>query len=106
MHKLIYSNQAKIDLDDAISHIAEGSVSNALSYLTNYNKKIELLILNPYMGVECKNKLIQRDCRVLIYESHIIIYRVDDILSNILIIRIYHGSANYANKFNKDKINE
>ena len=30
----------------------EDSKSNALNYLIGYEDKIELLILNPYMGVE------------------------------------------------------
>jgi plasmid stabilization system protein ParE len=101
MYNIIYSNQAQVDLEDAISHIAKDSVTNALNYLTDYEEKIELLRLNPYMGVECKNKLIQRDCRVLVYRSHIIIYKVDTTIDEIFIIRIYHGSVDYANKENK-----
>jgi len=91
-----------MDLEDAISHIASESVVNALNYLKNYKEKLELLRLNPYMGVECKNKLIKRDCRVLVYSSHIIIYNVDASLNNIFIIRIYHGSVDYINKFGKE----
>ena len=106
MHNIKYSNKAQVDLDDAISHIAKDSITNALNYLASYEDKIELLRLNPYMGVECKNKLIKRDCRILIYESHIIIYNIDESLDNIFIIRIYHGSVDYANKFNSEKIDE
>ena len=102
MYNVIYSNQAQMDLEDAIAYIAKESVSNALSYLKSYKDKIELLRLNPHMGVECENKLIKRDCRVLIHKSHIIIYNIDESLNNIFIIRIYHGSVNYANKFGKE----
>lgn len=76
MHNIKYSNQASLDLDDAISYITKKSVANALAYLSRYEEKIELLKLNPYMGVECKNKLIQRDYRVLVHESHIVVYKV------------------------------
>ena len=103
MFSVKYSNQAEIDLEDAISHIAKESVQNALGYLKNYENKIDLLRLNPHMGVECKNKLIKRDCRVLVYESYIIIYQVDESLDQIFIIRIYHSSVDYANKFNKEE---
>lgn len=41
------------------------------------------------------------ECRVLVHESHIIIYRVDENINEIFIIRIYHGSVDYANKFNR-----
>ncbi len=101
MHKIKYSNTAQVDLHDAISHIANENMTNAVNYLLRYEDKIELLKLNPYMGVECKNKLIQRECRVLVHESHIVIYKI---LQNneILIIRIFHGSADYKNKLNKE----
>ena len=102
MLNIKYSNKAQIDLDNAIAHIAKESISNALNYLINYEDKIELLRLNPYMGVECKNKLIKKDCRVLVYENHIIIYKVDGNINEIFIIRIYHGSVDYVNKFNSD----
>ncbi len=102
MHNIKYSNKAQEDLDDAISHIAKDSIANALNYLANYEDKIELLRLNPHMGVECKNKLIKRDCRVLVYKSHIIIYKIGSKIDEIFIIRIYHGAVDYANKFNSD----
>jgi plasmid stabilization system protein ParE len=101
MHSIKYSKQAQADLESAISHIADESVVNALGYLSRYEEKIHFLRLNPYMGVECKNKLIKRECRVLVHESHIIIYRVDENINKIFIIRIYHGSVDYANKFNR-----
>ena len=105
MHNIKYSNQAEVDLTTAIEYIAQESVTNALHYLKKYEDKIELLRLNPCMGVKCKTKLIKRECRILVYESHIIIYRVDDSLHEIFIIRIYHGSVDYINRFNKEKSN-
>jgi len=105
MHNIKYSNQAEVDLNTAIEYIAHESVTNALHYLKKYEDKIELLRSNPYMGVECKVRLIKRECRILVYESHIIIYKVDDNLDEIFIVRIYHGSVDYINRFNKEKSN-
>lgn len=105
MHNIKYSNQAEIDLENAISYIAKDSKQNAISYLLRYEEKIELLKLNPNMRVECKNKLINRDCRVLVHESHIIVYRVDTNTNNILIIRIFHSYEEYKSKLNGN-INE
>jgi len=102
MFSVKYSNQAEIDLENAIAHIVKESVKNALNYLKKYEDKIELLRLNPYMGVECKNKRINRDCRVLLYKSHIVIYKVKEELNEILIVRIYHSTVDYANKLKKN----
>jgi plasmid stabilization system protein ParE len=102
MHNIRYSNLALIDLEDAIYHIAKESKTNALAYLSKYEEKIELLKLNPFMGVECKSKLIKKECRILVHESHIIIYKVDMNINEIFIIRIYHSSVDYTNKFNRE----
>jgi len=99
MYNVKYSNQAEIDLHDAIAYIAEESVMLALEYLKSYEKKVELLQLNPLMGVECNTKGIKKECRVIVYKSHIVIYRVNNIMNEIFIIRIYHHSENYVKTF-------
>jgi len=104
MYNISYSKQAEIDLADAISYIAETSINNALAYLLRYEDKIELLRLNPQMGTECVNKQIKRDCRIVVNESHMIIYQIDEKNKSIFIIRIFHGSVDYANKFNREII--
>lgn len=101
MYNIQYSNEAQNDLSDAVSHIASQSKTNALDYLARYEKKIELLRLNPLMGVGCKNKSIKRDCRVLVHESHIMVYKVLEDKDTIFIIRIFHSTVNYASKMNK-----
>ena len=104
MYNIKYSNQAMIDLEEAILHIAKESISNAMNYLSGYEEKIELLQLNPDMGVACKTKLINRDCRVLVYRSHLVIYRVDKENSKLFIIRIYHASVDYIKKLNEKMV--
>jgi len=99
MYKLKYSVAAEYDLHDAIEYIAQESSKNAKEYLKGYEKKIELLQLNPYMGVECKSKDIQYNCRILVYKSHIIIYRVFEEAEELFIIRIYRSSEDYIHKF-------
>ncbi|MAD40792.1 MAG: hypothetical protein CL623_00150 [Arcobacter sp.] len=106
MHNIKYSNKAYVDIVEAIDYIASTSKINALDYLVRYEEKIELLRSNPYMGIECKNKLIKRDCRIIVHESHIIIYKVLNKEKEILIIRIFHSSVDYASKVNNEKINK
>ena len=102
MHNIKYTNQAEVDLDEAISHIAEESVPNAMHYLVGYEEKIELLRENPSMGTYCKNKGIKRECRVLVYKSHIVIYKIIEDQSKILIIRVFHTSVDYVNKLKQE----
>jgi plasmid stabilization system protein ParE len=104
MHSIKYSKHAQIDIDEIILGIATESKINALAYLSRYEEKIELLRLNPYMGVECKNKLIKRDCRVLVHESHMVVYKVMEDTTEIYLIRIFHGSVDYAKKVNNERI--
>jgi len=98
MYKIKYSNQAEADLHDAIEYIAKESVSIAIDYLNGYQDKIELLQLNPFMGIECKTKLIKRDCRILVYKSHIVIYNIYTTANVIFIVRIYHHSEDYITR--------
>lgn len=98
MYKISYSKQALVDLDNAIEFIANDSPENAESYLDGYEKVIELLKNNPFLGVDCRQKQIKRECKILIYKKHLIIYSVDTKSSTIFIIRIFHSSQNYANK--------
>jgi len=100
MYKITYSKQAKIDIEDVIDYIAKESAPKVLAYLKSYEDKIKLLRLNPYMGVECKNKRIKRECRILVHKSHIIIYKINESTEDIFLVRIYHGAADYANKYN------
>jgi len=48
MYNIKYSNKAELDLEEAILHIAQESITNSLSYLSGYEEKIELLIIRIY----------------------------------------------------------
>ncbi len=100
MFKVIYTTQAELDLHDAIAYISEESISTALAYLSGYEEKIALLQKNPMMGVACKTKDIHRDCHILIYKNHLVIYKIDEENRQLLIVRIYHASSDYIKKLN------
>ena len=48
MYSIKYSNQAELDLEGAIAHIAQESITNAMNYLFGYEEKIELFIIRVY----------------------------------------------------------
>lgn len=96
MHKVVYSNEAEDDISSIIAYIAKESQNNALAYLERYEERIALLQANPKMGTPCVNKNIDKVCRVLTSESHIVIYQESS--DEIFIIRIFHQSVNYPIK--------
>ena len=99
MLRVNYSRQALQDLDEALGHIYAESRTNAIAYRERYEKKIVLLQSNPEMGTDCNNKNIKLNCRVLVFESHIIVYRLDFENNEILIIRVFHQTKNYQEEF-------
>lgn len=93
--KLVYTCKAEEDLDSIFAYIAENNPANALNYIEKMRSAIENLIISPHMGVSCKAKGINRDCRILIFEKYLIFYHVDEDDSEITILRILHGSRKY-----------
>ena len=98
MHRIRYTLQAEIDLEEMIDHIAKESLPNALAYLERYEKTVDLLSRNPQMGTKCINKNIRRECRIIVFESHLIVYRTMSEEQEIRIIRIFHHRVDYAKK--------
>ncbi len=97
--KLTYTCKAEEDLDSIFAYIAENSPANASNYIEKMRSAIENLIISPHMGVSCKAKGINRDCRILIFENYLIFYQVDEDDNEITILRILHGSRKYQNLF-------
>lgn len=95
MHNVVYSNKAEQDIRDIVAYIAEESLTNALEYLERYEERIVLLQDNPKMGTHCKNKNINKECRVLKSDSHIIVYTEDEERCELFIMRIFHQAVNY-----------
>lgn len=98
MYKVVYSNEAEEDIRDIFTYVAEKSLTNALAYLERYEEKIVLLQDNPKMGTLCKNKNINKVCRVLQLESHLMIYEEDEEKCELFIVRIFHQTVNYPSK--------
>jgi len=102
MYEIKYTNLAEADLNEAVGYIAGQSVSAAREYLSGFDRKIELLRSNPFMGFECESKGIRRDCRMTVYRRHLVIYRVDAHEKKILIVRIFHHAEDYVEKLEAD----
>mgnify|MGYP002635282573 CR=1 FL=1 len=96
MLNILYTELAEQDLFNLFEIISKDKPTVAVEYITKLEKHIELLQYNPELGLECKNKNINKDCRILIYEDYLIFYRTSN--KEIHIIRILNSRTNYTNK--------
>ncbi|RLA84480.1 MAG: hypothetical protein DRG78_01355 [Epsilonproteobacteria bacterium] len=96
MHNIKYTALAKEDLFNIFEIISQDKPTVAVEYINKLEIYIELLESNPKMGVECENKNIKEDCRILIYENYLIFYRI--IESDIHILRLINSKMNYQDR--------
>jgi len=96
MLNIVYTKLAEKDLFELFETILEDKPTVAVEYITKLEKYIELLQDNPELGLECKSKNINKDCRILIFENYLIFYQLD--VDNIRIIRILNSRLNYIDK--------
>ena len=94
--KIIYSPQAREDLWEIKSYIADELANpSAAARITNkVVKDCSNLKNNPYLGAELKSKFeVETDMRYLISSNYIAFYKVVD--NEIHVIRIRDGRTNY-----------
>lgn len=94
MLEIRYSKLAEQDLYSIFKIISEDKPSVAVEYIDKLEETIGLLSTNPKLGIECKNKNIDKDCRILIFENYLIFYKIDD--SAIHIGRILNSRVDYS----------
>ena len=75
---LKYSESAIEDLYEILDFIALDSPKRASSFIDKLKSKIELLTIFPNLGVSCRNKGIAEDCRIMIFESYLVFYAIED----------------------------
>lgn len=96
MYNIIYTQLTEEDLFSLFEIISQDKPTVAVEYITKLEKQIELLQSNPMLGLECKNKNINKNCRILIYEDYLIFYTLKK--TSITIIRILNSKINYLEK--------
>lgn len=98
MFNIRYAELAEADLSELFHIIYEDKPISAIEYIDRFDKFITLLEDNPFMGIECKRKKIDRDCQVLVYENYLIFYTVKK--EEIVIIRILNAHNDFNDKIN------
>lgn len=98
MYNIRYTQLAESDLSRLFQLIHEDKPIVAIEFIDKLDKFIGLLEQNPFMGIECKTKKIDKDCRVLVYEMYLIFYTVKE--QEIVIIRILNAHNDYNQNLN------
>jgi plasmid stabilization system protein ParE len=88
-----YSKKSLHDLENIFHYIANSSPNNAINYLSKVKEKIELIASFPNIGIDCKNKGINEECQIYIFDSYLIFYTKQT--NAIIINRIIHHGINY-----------
>jgi len=102
MHSITYTQLAEEDLFALFEIISQDKPTVAVEYITKLENQIKLLQSNPMLGLECKNKNINKNCRILIYEDYLIFYTLKN--TNIIIIRILNSKIDYLHKITATRI--
>ncbi len=91
-----YSKKSQKDLESIYCLIAEDKKRAADEFLNSIESYILLLKTNPEMGIECREKGFNRDCRVLFYGNYTILYKITN--THIAIQRVINTKQNYKGK--------
>ena len=74
----VYIYNTIFNVDFVVEHILlRDYASNTIEYINKLRIYIKLLEENPYMGVDCKNKHINKKCRIIIFENYNIYYSIE-----------------------------
>ncbi len=92
--ELKYSEDSLTDLDEILEFIAKDSPARAITFIEKIKTKIELLTVFPDLGVNCHNKGIPEDCRVMIFKAYLIFYIYDE--EEIIVLSIINAAEDYT----------
>ena len=94
-YKVLFLEQAELDLNDILDFIAKDAPLRALDYIDILYSEITKLSSFPEIGVLCKRKNVKHDCRILIIDDYLVFYKIDKQAFVITIGRVLHSSVNY-----------
>ena len=99
-YRVFRSDIAEQDLISILNCIADDAkdVNIAIKYLDKLENSIMNLEQFPYIGVIPRYKSLRiQGLRILIVESHLVFYRVNESKKEVSIIRVLHGKQDYVN---------
>ena len=96
--RLQYLQTALDDLIDILDYIAQDSIERAHSFVDKNEKRIKSLESHPLLGrIPRVQKLRRHGFRVLVVESYLIFYTIDE--RTVYIHRVIHNARHLENIF-------
>ena len=98
MYSLFVTAQAEDDLDNIVAYIAQKlcSPSAAGELLYGVEACYENLRRTPYMYGECSDiKLKAEGYRRAVIGSYVLVFKIDEVSKNVLIMRYFYGARDY-----------
>ena len=99
MYSLFVTAQAENDLDDIVAYITQKlfNPSAAGELLDGVEACYENLRRTPYMYGECSDtKLRAEGYRRVVIGSYVLVYKIDEVSKNVLIMRYFYGARDYV----------
>jgi len=93
VYKLSISDEAEVDLEEAVAYVTKDSKRYATELHKNIVHAAESLTCMPLRGTT-RDDLV-KDCRLLIVGSYLLVYKVEN--KTVSIVRILHQSQNAHN---------
>lgn len=94
--RVVYSQDAKLDVQRLWFFIASKSQYSAINIITNLADKIESLSSFPKLGFPVEAASFEHEIRELLVHDYVIRYSIEANIINIL--RIWHGKENQRNE--------
>lgn len=95
MHKLIYTVDAKKDIQNILAYIMDNLNNSSAAYrlLDKFNHALSILQSQPYIGVKLKNiRPLKREYRSYLVKNYIIYYYIEGEM--VIIYRVLYAKSN------------
>jgi plasmid stabilization system protein ParE len=99
MYELIVTELAHQDLDSIVSYIAIhlANPKAASDFLDEVNKCYSYLKTNPMIYSRCQDSRLEKEgYQKAIVKNCIVIYKVDETMKKVNIMRLFYGAQDYA----------
>lgn len=99
MYRIRYTPLAREDMLEILTYVSEEifAPQSAVRLLNKIEKDISRLGDNPYSAPVVRDEyLASQEFRYLVSGKYLVLYKVDDLLSSVVVYRIVYGGRNLA----------